>query len=139
MRKSLYLLLNSLRGFPVAKYYREFSEEDTPEATERRLAAMLQHCRRNVPYYSAKMADPEEPWVTDPRGYRDDASSHQSGYPRTLGRALRRPPTEKRLREYVRRIYGRADSASAGQGLFSSSHRCQCDLLRNVRQGDRPA
>jgi phenylacetate-CoA ligase len=73
LRKSAFFALLSLRGRPVGNYYRRMLREDQdgipPNTTARRLAGLLAHCQRHVPYYAELMREVGGSFLEDPEEY----------------------------------------------------------------------
>ncbi len=73
LREGAYFALLALRGKPVGNYYRRMLREDRdgipPNTTARRLASLLAHCQRHVPYYSELMREAGGSYLEDPEGY----------------------------------------------------------------------
>src|SRR5579883_1964656 len=74
VRKAIYFGCygSRVRGWPTAQVYRSMVRQDrigVPTSLQRdRLAAILVHCRRNVPYYAGLMAHDQD-CVKDPERY----------------------------------------------------------------------
>jgi phenylacetate-CoA ligase len=71
MRKALWFALNRMRGHKVSRYYRVMLRQDEARSggeieLERRLAHLLVHCVRHVPYYAERLIGGEPAARRDP-------------------------------------------------------------------------
>jgi len=73
LREAAYFALFALRGQAVGRYYRRMLQEERVgiplSITSTKLAGLLAHCKRHVPYYAELMRDTGESHLEDPEGY----------------------------------------------------------------------